>query len=555
MDAKTPPEGPAGGPPFGRGPGGPGMGGPGMRGPGGPGMGRPGMGGPPGMRHGGMDLTTGPIFTTLLMFSLPMLGSNFLQSLNAAVNQFWVAHILGVGALAALGNANLIMMLMLGAIFGVSMSANILVAQAVGSGNLAIVKRVMGTSMTFFFALSSLLAAAGLWATPHILAAIGTPVAARGDAIIYLRIIFLSMPFQYFFAFLQMAQRGAGDSRTPLYFQILAVAISVVFNPLMIAGWGPIPAMGIGGSAASNLLGQGIALAALFVHLYRSHSILLLRPNEFRLLRPDWEILKSLLTRGIPMGLQMFIMSGTAMVMVYFVNQQDELASAGGMVTAAYFGASQIWTYLQMPTMAIGGSISSMAGQNIGAGRWDRVERIALTGMALGFGVTASLAAVIYLFNSLILHIFLPAGSPSIAIAAHINQVVLWGFVFFSITFALSGVVRATGAVWVPLLILTFSMVLIRIPFAMFLQPYMGAEAVWWSFPLGTISSALLSLAYYRWGPWRQMTMLGHLMPGGSTPDAGQGTPTMDIPEEDEEVEDLVEAGIVSNTEPATARG
>ena len=106
-----------------------------------------------------------------------------------------------------------------------------------------------------------------------------------------------------------------------------------------------------------------------------------------------------------------------------------------------------------------------------------------------------------------------------------------------------------------PLLILTFSMVLIRIPFAMFLQPYMGAEAVWWSFPLGTISSALLSLAYYRWGPWRQMTMLGHLMPGGSTPDAGQGTPTMDIPEEDEEVEELVEAGIVSNTEPATARG
>ncbi|MFO1013803.1 MAG: MATE family efflux transporter [Caulobacteraceae bacterium] len=508
--------------------------------------GRPGMGGPPGMR-GGMNLTEGPIFNTLFMFSLPMLGSNVLQSLNGFVNQFWVAHILGDHALAALGNANLIMMLMLGAIFGVSMSANILVAQAVGSGNLPLVKKVMGTSMTFFFALSGLLALAGLWLTPHILAAVGTPVDARADATIYLRIIFLSMPFQYFFAFLQMAQRGAGDSKTPLYFQVLAVALSVIFNPLMIRGDGPLPTLGIAGSAASNLLGQGVALLALFIYLYRSHSILLLRPNEFRLLKPSWDILQSLLTRGIPMGLQMFIMSGTAMVMVTFVNKQ------GTTVTAAYFAASQIWTYLQMPTMAIGGSISSMAGQNIGANKWDRVEKVALTGMAMGFAVTAALAAVIYLLNNQILHVLLRAGSPAIPVAEHINQVVLWGFVAFSVTFALSGVVRATGAVWVPLIILTFSMVAIRIPFAALLQPYMGQEAIWWSFPLGTIASAALSLAYYKWGPWRQMTLLGDMKPGGMAADTGQAAPAMDVPEEDEEVEELLEAGLVSNTEPAVA--
>ena len=96
-------------------------------------------------------------------------------------------------------------------------------------------------------------------------------------------------------------------------------------------------------------------------------------------------------------------------------------------------------------------------------------------------------------------------------------------------------------------------MVAIRIPFAALLQPYMGQEAIWWSFPLGTIASAALSLAYYKWGPWRQMTLLGDMKPGGMAADTGQAAPAMDVPEEDEEVEELLEAGLVSNTEPAVA--
>ena len=517
------------------------MGGPGTGGPriGGPGMGRPGMGGP-GMR-GGRDLTEGPIAKTLIMFSLPVLFSNFLQSLSAAVNQFWVSHTLGVHAVAALGNANLIMMLMLGAIFGVSMSANILVAQAVGSGNLGLVKRVMGTSMTFFFALSSLMSVLGLVFTPAILAAMGTPMDARADAIIYLRIIFISMPFQYFFAFLQMAQRGAGDSRTPLYFQVLAIAISIVLNPLLIRGDGPFPQMGIAGSAVSGMIGQGVALACLVIYLFRTQSILLLRPSELGLLRPDVTILQSLLFRGVPMGLQMFIMSGTAMVMVFFVNE------FGTTTTAAYFAASLVWTYLQMPVMAVGAALSSMAAQNVGAGKWDRVEKIAGTGIIAGLAITSTIAAAIYLLEPYVLQVFLPVGSPAIPIAQHINLIVLWSFILFSVTFPLTGVVRATGSVWIPLFILVISMVVVRVPFAMFLQPIIGQDAVWWSFPLGTIVSAVLTALYYRFGSWRSNSMLsglgGHA--GGQAGDTGQAVPAMDPAEAETALVDEGRAGAV----------
>ena len=430
------------------------------------------------------------------------MGGNALQSLNGTVNQFWVSHTLGEAAITALGNANIVMMLMMGAIFGVGMAANILIAQAVGGKDMALVKKVMGTSVTFFVALSLLIAVLGVILSPVILGLMHTPPEARDDAIIYLRIIFVSSPFMYFFMFMQMAQRGAGDSTTPFWFLALAIVFDITLNPLLIRGIGPFPRMGIAGSATATLIGQGVSLACLIGYLYWSRSVLTLWPGELRLLRPDLAILTSLTTRGLPMGMQMFIMSGAAVVMISFVN------AFGALTSAAYSISSIVWAYLQMPTMAIGASVSSMAAQNVGAGRWDRVAQIARAGVISGVVVTSSIALLLYLFNEPVLGFLLPRGSHSLTLALHINTIVLWGFVFFSITFALNGVVRSTGAVWAPMGILVISMIMVRIPFAALLTPRFGADAIWWSFPLGTITSAALTGLYYKYGGWRRVRMV-----------------------------------------------
>jgi len=377
--------------------------------------------------------------------------------------------------------------------------------------------------------LSVLLAFLGWTFAPHILSAMRTPPAARAEAILYLRIVFSAMPFMYFFMFIQMAQRGAGDSRTPFYFMALAVVLDIVLNPLLIAGIGPFPKLGIAGSATSTLIGQSVSLALLLVHLYRKHSVLMLRPDELGLLKPDWRILRPLLVRGLPMSLQMFVMSGAAMVMVGFVN------GYGAVTSAAYIGAQQVWNYIQMPGMAVGASISSMAGQNVGAGRWDRVSRIAGIGILCSVAVTGTCAIIIYLLGPLPLYIFLPAGSPTIPIALHINRTVLWAFVIFNATFALTGIVRSTGAVWPPMLILIFSMLVIRVPFAWFFTPHFGAEAIWWSFPLGTLTSSILSVLYYQFGGWRKVRMITPEA-GGQVPDSAVSTPQMD-PHEDDDAE------------------
>jgi putative MATE family efflux protein len=466
------------------------------------------------------DLTNGPITRTLLLFSLPLLGGNALQSLNGTVNQIWVSHTLGETAITALGNANIVMMLMIGVIFGVGMAANILVGQAIGGRDLALVKRVMGTATTFFLALSVAVALLGGAFSPRILALMGTPVEARADAIIYLRIIFASVPFMYFFMFLQMAQRGAGDSTTPFWFLALAIAIDVTLNPLLIRGIGPFPRLGIAGSAFSTLIGQSVSLTALLVWLYRKDSVIMLRRGDLHLLKPDMDILRALVTRGLPMGLQMLVMSGAAVVMISLVNRY------GSLTSAAYSISSIIWSYLQMPTMAVGASVSAMAAQNVGAGKWDRVAAVARSGVISGLIITGVIAIVLYIFNDQVLGILLPRQSPSIALAKHINETVLWGFVLFSITFSLSGVVRSTGAVWWPLAILTVSMVAIRIPFASLLMPRFGADAIWWSFPLGTIASAVMTSLYYKYGGWRRIRMLRDEAHAQTT-DTGLAAPAM----------------------------
>ena len=462
---------------------------------------RPGAGGES-SGHGGRDLTQGPITRTLLTFSLPLLGGNALQSLNGTVNQIWVSHTLGVNAITALGNANIVMMLMMGAIFGVGMAANILVAQAMGAREPILVKRVMGTATTFFVGLSVVIAVVGWLASPTILGWMGTPTVARADAIIYLRIIFIALPLMNFFMFLQMAQRGTGDSVTPFWFLALALAIDIVLNPLLIMGIGPFPRLGIAGPAVSTLIGQGTALAGVIVWLYWRDSILAIHRRELHLFRPNVDIMGSLVGRGLPMGLQMIIMNAAAVVMISFVNR------FGALTSAAYSISSIIWGYLQMPTMAIGASVSSMAAQNVGARRWDRVAKVARSGVISGLTVTGSIAVVLYLFNDQVLSILLPSHSPAIPLAHHINETVLWGLVLFSVTFALSGVVRSTGAVWVPMAILVISMVGVRIPFAALLIPRFGADAIWWSFPLGTITSALLTSLYYLRGGWRRARMM-----------------------------------------------
>jgi len=412
-----------------------------------------------------------------------------------------VGRFLGEAALTATSNANTVMFLLIGAAFGIAMAATILIGQCIGANNLRETRRVVGTSATFFAAISVAMGIAGLVLCRPLLIAMSTPPDSLPLAVAYMRVIFLALPFLYMYAFVMAVLRGAGDSKTPFYFMLLSVGIDIALNPVFIFGLGPLPRLGIAGSALATFVAQAVSLSALIRHLYRRHHILCLHRSELHFLRPDPALIGTLVKKGIPMSAQMLVLSLSGVLMITLVNR------FGVDTTAAFGAALQIWNYIQMPAFAVGMAVSAMTAQNVGAGKWNRVTTIARVGVLYSVLLTGSVVLVIELLNTRVFALFLPADSNALAIASHMNRIVTPSFILFGISLTLFGVVRATGAVMAPLIILTIALLGVRFPFAEALLGRYQVDAVWWSFPVSSLLATALAVLYYRYGDWRHAHM------------------------------------------------
>ncbi|MES2058766.1 MAG: MATE family efflux transporter [Pseudomonadota bacterium] len=449
-------------------------------------------------RPGQRDLTTGPIRRTLLLFALPTLASNILQTLNGAINSIWVGRFLGEGALAATSNANIIMFLTFGAVFGFGMAATILIGQSVGRRDIEGARRAFGSAVGLVVGGAVVIAALGWVFAPDILHLLATPSGAMQLALDYLRVIFLGLPASMLLVLLSMGLRGSGDSMTPLWFMALTALLDTVLNPLLIIGVGPFPALGIAGSALATLTANLISVIALLFYIYRRDLPIRLRGPELRFLLPEAALVRTIVGKGLPMGAQMLVMSTAGLAMVGLVNRL-------GVDTAAAYGVTQqLWGFIQMPALAIGAAVSAMAAQNIGAGRWDRVSSITNAGLLTNFLLTGAMVAAVILFDRPVMALFLGDHSPAMPIARHIQLIASWNFVLFGMTMVLFSTVRANGAVWAPLLSLIVALYPVRIGFAVLAKPHLGADALWWSFPIGSSVTLLLAFLYYRYGGWRR---------------------------------------------------
>jgi putative MATE family efflux protein len=448
------------------------------------------------------DLTTGHIGRTLLAFALPTLGSNILQSLNGSINTIWVGRYLGEGALAATSNANIIMFLMFGAVFGFGMAATVLVGQSFGRNDLEGARRAFGSAIGLVFGGAVVIAILGWIFAPEILHLLATPGNAMELALAYLRVIFLGLPASMLLVLVMMGLRGSGDSLTPLWFMGLSVALDSGLNPLFIAGLGPFPRMGIAGSAMATLIANHLALLGLVIYIYIRDLPIRLKGAELRYLIPERVLTGTIVRKGLPMGAQMLVMSTAGLTMVGLVNR------LGVDTAAAYAVSQQLWTYIQMPALAIGAAVSSMAAQNIGANRWDRVGDITRYGLIFNVALTGAMVLVIIAFDRSVMTLFLADTSPALPIARHIQLIASWNFVVFGATMVLFSTVRANGAALMPLLFLFVSMYPVRIGFALAAQRWIGSDALWWSFPVGSVANLFMATAYYRYGNWRQGSLV-----------------------------------------------
>lgn len=451
-------------------------------------------------------LTNGPITPTLIKFATPLLLTVLLHTIAGTWNAFWVSQVLGPTDLIAVVNANVLLSMLMGLVGGFGVAAGVFVGQAIGADDMHTARRVVGTSVSFAVFAGFAIAGLGLFGVQYIVDLLHMPEETRAHTITFFRIVCLSMPTLFVFVFITMIIRSSGDSKTPAVFSTIWMGLGFLLTPLLLTGVFGLPRLGIAGAAVSGLIANAVALVALVTYIYHKDLPLALRGDNLRYFRPDRIILKKLAKRAIPSAGETMIVQGSYFVLLSLVN-------AYGVVTAAgYAAAAQLWGYVQLPAFAITASMSAMAAQNIGAGQWDRVNKIALRGCTLSIAITAAMAVFIFALGEMPLRLFLPDGGEALHTAIEINKVVLWSWPIVAVTFGLFAIVRANGVMLPSAIIFAITMWGLRVPFANMLQESLGPAAIWWSFPVGTFASAALAFAYYRFGRWREHAPLNSII-------------------------------------------
>lgn len=446
-----------------------------------------------------VSLTDGPISRRLIQLALPILCANILQCLNGAISAFWVGRSLGEAALTAVANAQSMMILLTGVAFGITMAATILVGQRMGVNNVAGAKRIVSTGIIFFSVLAIALTALGLTFAEPLLLAMRTTPEALPMAVPYMRVMLLALPSIYLLTFVMSLLVGIGDSTTPLRFVVLSVLLGAALTPAFLFGGGAVFGAGVVGAGLASFATQAICLVALLRHLYARCHPLCISWEDASILRVDWSIVRELVRKGIPMGTQILVISLSSVLMITLVNR------FGVETTAAYSALIQLWNFILMPVLALSGAVSTIAAQNVGAENWSRVRSTALVGVTYSFLVTAAIVAIVYAADGYAYRLFLPAGSPAVDIASRVNSIVTWSLAFMSVPLILFGVIRAAGAVMVPLAVHVLSLLIVRYPLAAVFLEQWHADAIWWSFTISTGVDVVFAILYYRYGAWHRV--------------------------------------------------
>ena len=443
----------------------------------------------------GTDLTVGSIPRHIVTFSLPMLIGSFLQTAYSFVNAIWVGKFLGRGALAAVTVSFPIVFILFAVGMGMSLATNILVSQSYGAKRFDELRRVVDSSNLIIPGLGVVLTILGEIFTPHILRAMDTPPAILDASVHYLRIFLLSLPFSFCIFALRSMLQGMGDSKTPLYFQFASVVLTTVLDPLLIFGKLGLPALGLNGTAWATNFSQALLLVALVVYLRRQDSPV----------APAWPRLRHLgeETRrtfriGIPSSIQQSLVSLGLLALTGLVNGFGEIS------TAAYGAASRIDQIAFLPAVTFGMAISTLAGQNLGAGHMDRVREIFKWGCLMSGAITVVISAVAVLFPETILRVFT---SDEAVLAQGVSYLHIVGscYVFFALTFVSNGIINGSGATLVTTILSLISLWVIRVPVAYGLSRSMhDVKGIWYGIALSFILMLVCSMGYYFSGHWKR---------------------------------------------------
>ncbi|WP_088312554.1 MATE family efflux transporter [Bacillus sp. SW7] len=434
-----------------------------------------------------------PIWKSMSMFLVPLLLSNVLQSVGQLFGMVVVGRWLGVNDLAAISAFFPLFFLLVSFVIGIGSGSSILIGQAFGAKNEDRLKAIVGTTLTFTFIIGFVLAIVGSIFAMDIMRLMGTPENIIEISVHYARILFISMPVLFLYFAYTTFMRGTGDSKTPFYFLIVSTALNMILLPILIFGWLGAPKLDVYGAAYASVISTVITFIVMLVYLKKKNHPLQLDSTVRKYLRMDWDLLKLLLRLGIPASINMILVSLSEIAVIAFVNRY------GSDATAAYGVVNQVASYVQMPAVSLGITVSIFAAQSIGANQFDRLQKVVKAGIIMNYVIGGVLISLIYLFSRDILSLFLTSQT-TIEIAHSLVMITLWSYLIFGHAQIISATMRASGTVLWPTVIGVVSIWLVEVPVAYYLSYHtsLGIEGIWIGYPAAFIVSLILQYAYYK---------------------------------------------------------
>ena len=441
-------------------------------------------------RKGNTDLTEGKVWKVIVRFALPLLVGNLLQQFYNITDSIIVGQFLGKEALAAVSASFFIYYFIISLVIGVGSGTTVVISQLFGAKQYQKVQLAFSSFFIFMLVGGIILSIAGIIFAEPVFRLTNTPEEVIPQAVAYFRLYiggtFLFVTFNSIISIL----RGVGESVRPMLFILITTVLNIAFDLLFIL----VFKWGIEGAARATVVSQGIGMCIALAYVNNTHPLLSIKKQDMLF---DWKLFKESLKIGLPTSVQQCAIALGLIALLGIVN------SFGTNTLTAYGAAGKIDTIITQAILTLSGALAAFCGQNIGAGRLDRVKKGVQFTMYTNIALGLLTFAAVYLFGNEMMRIF----TKDIDVVAIGKEYLLIIGGFFIVHGALNvynGALRGAGDTLFPMITSLVCLWLIRIPLAYYLSSWLGRNGIWWAIGISITIGLIVTFVYYKIGFWKR---------------------------------------------------
>lgn len=434
-------------------------------------------------------MTEGAIWKKILLFSIPLILGNLFQQLYNTVDSIIVGNYIGSNALAAVGSGGSFINLLIGFCVGASAGAGVVISQAYGAQDEEHLHKAVHTTIAIAVAAGIVVTIAGILLAPTVLNIMNTPGEVYEDAVAYLRVYFGGMLFSVVYNLAAGILNAVGNSRRSLIYLMIAAVSNIILDLFFVV----VLKMGVVGVALATDISQFLSCVFIIGYLMKTNNVYKLKVKEVRFYE---NMVSKIIKIGLPTGIQNIVIAISNVII------QSGINSFGPVVMAGFASYVKIDGFNFLPLMSFSMAATTFTGQNIGAGKIDRVKKGMKVSLAMGMGYAMTTGVLLFNIAPYAMGIF-TQDPEVVASGVYLMRFFCPFYWILAFIHVMAGTIRGTGKTLPPMVIILISLCLFRIIWIATVVPMIGElYGLVMVYPLSFVVGAILTILYVKFGKW-----------------------------------------------------